>query len=78
MDVHQELSQFVLPFEETGNIRYLHSSGHATSMDTQIICNAVMPKNGIIPIHTENGEAFQKLEFKCLILHLKDGEIFSL
>ena len=73
-----ELSQLVLPFEETGNIRYLHSSGHATSTDTQIICNAVMPKKGIIPIHTENGESFKELELKCPILHLKDGEIFSL
>lgn len=73
-----ELSQFVLPFKETGNIRYLHSSGHATLLDTQIICKAVMPKKGIIPIHTENGEAFKKLELKCPILRLKDGEIFSL
>ena len=73
-----ELSRFVLPFKETGNIRYLHSSGHATLMDTQIICNSVMPKKGIIPIHTENGEAFKKLELKCPILSLKDGEIFSL
>lgn len=73
-----ELSQFVLPFEETGNIRHLHSSGHATLMDTQIICNAVMPQKGIIPIHTENVEAFKKLELKCPILHLEDGEIFSL
>ena len=44
-----ELSQFVLPFEETGNIRHLHSSGHATLMDTQIICNAVMPKKELFP-----------------------------
>ena len=73
-----ELSRFVLPFKETGNIRYLHSSGHATSTDTQLICNAVMPKKGIIPIHTENGEAFKELELKCPILHLKDGEILSL
>lgn len=73
-----ELSQFVSSFEETGNIRYLHSSGHATSTDTQLICNAVMPKKGIIPIHTENGEAFKELELKCPILHLKDGEILSL
>jgi len=73
-----ELSQFVLPFEETGNIRYLHSSGHATLTDTQIICNAVMPKKGIIHIHTENGESFKELELKCPILHLKDGEILSL
>lgn len=73
-----ELSQFVLPFQETGNIRYLHSSGHATLMDTQRICNAVMPGKGIIPIHTENGEAFKKLGLKCPILLLKDGEVFSL
>ncbi len=72
------LSRFVSPFEETGNILYLHSSGHATLKDTRIICNAVMPKKGIIPIHTENGEAFKKLELKCPILHLKDGEILSL
>ena len=44
-----ELSQFVLPFEETGNIRHLHSSGHATLMDTQIICTAVMPKKELFP-----------------------------
>lgn len=73
-----ELSQFVLPFQKTGNIRYLHSSGHATLMDTQRICNAIMPGKGIIPIHTENGEAFKKLGLKCPILLLKDGEVFSL
>ncbi|MCI9447758.1 MAG: hypothetical protein HFH36_10265 [Lachnospiraceae bacterium] len=73
-----ELSRFVFPFEKTENIQHLHSSGHATLIDTQIICNAVMPRKGIIPIHTENGEAFKKLGLKCPILHLKDGEIFSL
>ncbi len=59
----QELSQFVLPFKETGNIRYLHSSGHATSTDAQLICNAVMPKRNHSHPYSE-WRSFQRIRIK--------------
>ena len=51
--------------------RSCNIDGHTNNLQC---CNA---QKGIIPIHTENGEAFKKLELKCPILHLKDGEILS-
>ncbi len=72
------LSEFIAPFKKSGNIRYLHSSGHVTATDTQAFCNLVNPKIGVIPIHTENGNNFEKLNLKCPMLRLNDGEVFSL
>lgn len=72
------LSEFVAPFEQSGRIRHLHSSGHATAADTQMICNLVKPKTGIIPIHTENGKNFGKLKLESSLLFLEDGEVFTL
>lgn len=72
------LSEFISPFKKSGNIRYLHSSGHATATDTQAFCNLVNPKIGAIPIHTEDGNNFEKLKLNCPMLYLNDGEVFSL
>jgi len=71
------LSKFIAPFKQSGRIRLLHSSGHATAVDTQMICNLVKPKTGIIPIHTENGKNFGKLKLESPLLCLEDGEIFT-
>lgn len=71
------LSEFVNPFEQSGRIRHLHSSGHASAVNTQMICNFVNPKIGIIPIHTENGKNFEKLKLKSPLLYLEDGEVFN-
>lgn len=72
------LSEFIASFKKSGNIRYLHSSGHVTATDTQAFCNLVNPKIGAIPIHTENGNNFEKLKLKCPMLYLNDGEVLSL
>lgn len=71
------LSEFVAPFEQSGHIRYLHSSGHATAYHTQMICNLVKPAIGIISIHTENGKGFGKLKLESPLLYLEDGEVFT-
>lgn len=71
------LSEFAAPFEQSGLIRHLHSSGHATAAHTQMICNLVKPKKGIIPIHTENRKNFGKLKLEAPLLYLEDGEVFD-
>ena len=73
-----KLSEFTAPFERSGRIRHLHSSGHASAEDIQTVCNLVKPKTGIIPIHTENGKGFEKLELASPLLYLEDGEVFRL
>lgn len=72
------LSEFVRPFEESGRLRRLHSSGHAATADIQAVCNQMQPKRGVIPIHTEFGEGLKQLGITCPILDLKDGEVFVL
>lgn len=71
------ISEFAAPFEQSGHIRYLHSSGHATAAHTQMICNLAKPAIGIIPIHTENGKGFGKLKLESPLLYLEDGEVFT-
>lgn len=40
----------------------LHTSGHATPEIIAEVINAVNPREAIVPTHTENAEAFQKLD----------------
>lgn len=72
------LSEFVRPFEESGRLRCLHSSGHAATADIRAVCNQIQPKRGVIPIHTERGEALKKIGITCPVLNLEDQEVFAL
>lgn len=72
------LSEFVRPFAETGRIRYLHASGHATAQALKQVCDTVQPRLGILPIHSEQPERFHELGLQFPILTLADGEIFSM
>lgn len=72
------LSEFVRSFEETGRLRRLHSSGHATSADIRAVCNQIQPKCGVIPIHTEYREGLKQIGITCPVLRLEDREVFSL
>ena len=63
---------------KTGRIENLHTSGHATAEDIKQMILTVKPQKYIIPIHTENPEAFEKLDIgDCLnkIKEIGDGEI---
>ena len=54
---------------------YLHTSGHATGSDIKKMILTVKPQKHIIPIHTENPEAFEQLdigEYKAKISFIGD------
>ncbi len=72
------LTAFTKPFADSGRMYRLHSSGHAALSDIETICNVVVPRVGIIPIHTTEPAAFKKLDLPCPTICLKDGDVFSL
>lgn len=72
------LSEFVRPFVETGRIRYLHASGHATAQALKQVCDTVQPRLGILPIHSEQPERFRSLGLQFPVITLADGELLSL
>lgn len=57
---------------------YLHTSGHASPQGIKKLCAVVRPKTGIIPIHTEAAEAFDRLCEPYKIIHQKDEEEYTL
>ena len=71
------LSEFVRPFAETGRIRYLHASGHASAQTLKQVCDTVQPRLGILPIHSEQPEHFRTLGLQFSVLSPADGEVIS-
>ena len=61
-----------------GDFDYMHTSGHIDMADLREFFRLLNPKQGIIPIHTENPEAFAK-EFsdKWPVVVLNDGDSIS-
>lgn len=55
------------------NLVYLHTSGHASAKQIKQICEITNAKV-IIPIHSENPEAFSHLSVSGEVLLLQDGE----
>lgn len=51
----------------------LHTSGHATAEQIKLVCDITQAKV-IIPIHSENPEAFKELGVKGEVRILQDGE----
>lgn len=51
----------------------LHTSGHATVKDIKEMISRVSPQQGIVPIHTTNGEKFKELGIENPILIVPDG-----
>lgn len=72
------LSEFVRSFAETGRIRYLHASGHASEQALKQVCDTVQPRLGILPIHSEQPERFRVLGLQFPVLSPADGEVISL
>jgi len=60
------------------NFICLHTSGHADAQSIRAVCRAVRPKLGVIPIHTEAPDRFDAVCEPYPILHLYDGEQYTL
>lgn len=60
----QEWYDFFRPYQESKQFRDLHTSGHATVKMIEDVIQAVDPQEEIIPMHTENVEAFKELIIK--------------
>lgn len=62
---NQNWIDFISRQESKGvEIKRLHTSGHATLQMIGNMINAVAPREAILPIHTENREAFLELDIK--------------
>ena len=71
---NQALVDFLAPYE----FKELHTSGHATTKDLAELYNAVNPKIGLIPIHSEVPEKFKSIIPEDKIILLNDREPLSL
>lgn len=69
-----KLNQFVNEY----HWEYFHTSGHASKEQLQLICREVMPRIGVIPIHTEAPEMLNAIVTPYPVLRLKDGEALLL
>ncbi len=71
---NESLYNFLKPYE----FEYMHTSGHADIETLKIVFEAVKPKGGIIPIHTEAPERFEELfREQSTIIPLRDGDVFD-
>jgi ribonuclease J len=75
---NQGLVDFLAPYRERNVFRVLHTSGHASAADIRALYTAVKPKNGLIPIHTDAPERFEKINPDGTVILLKDGEGYKL
>ncbi len=57
---------------------HLHTSGHAAPDTLRAVVEAVQPRCGVIPMHTERPEAFTELFPNVNTILLKDGERLEL
>lgn len=57
---------------------HLHTSGHATRKDIVDVCNAVAPKQAIIPIHSDAPLQMDSLGVPFPIKHIVDSQIYQL
>lgn len=72
------LTAFVKPFEDSGRLQILHTSGHAAPEDLKAVCDTVNPTCGVIPIHGKKPEDFDGLGLNAPVIALADGEVFPL
>ena len=65
-------------FLSSYEIDYMHTSGHADTPTLRTVFKTVKPIGGIIPIHTEAPEKFQRLFGEIApVITLYDGESFN-
>ena len=76
----EELGDFYHSWKKERRVD-LHTSGHATAGDIRKMILTVAPKAGILPIHTQEPEAFQKLEigkYADRIITYEEDEVIEL
>jgi hypothetical protein len=56
----------------------LHTSGHAAPETLQKVCALTSPRKGVVPIHTEHPELFQKILLDAKVVVLPDGQSLNL
>ncbi|MDR2917066.1 MAG: MBL fold metallo-hydrolase [Tannerella sp.] len=72
----EAFNELLYNFFEPYNLEHKHTSGHADIETLNAVFETVNPACGIIPIHTEAPEKFQRLFKGQTVILLKDGEIF--
>jgi ribonuclease J len=72
---NEKTAEFFEPYKN--RIEFMHTSGHADIETLKSVFNAVNPKCGIIPIHTEAPEEFNKLFSPHKIISIRDGKSFE-
>jgi ribonuclease J len=71
---NQGLCEFLAPYR----YRVLHTSGHASPPDLKRVYDAVKPKRGLIPIHTDAPEQFRAFVPEDSLIFLEDGVEFPM
>lgn len=69
-----KLKQFISEY----HWEYFHTSGHASKAQLQLVCREVIPRIGVIPIHTEAPDMLNVIVAPYSVLHIKDGEALLL
>ena len=72
-----KLKEFIGDYIQSGRMRVLHTSGHATKEAIGKVCEVVKPQY-IIPIHTEQPEVAKELGMNITVKLLNDEEVFEL
>ncbi len=67
------LYNFIMPYPDCD----MHTSGHADVETLRTVFDTVKPKHGIIPIHTEAPENFQKVFPNQKIIRLRDRQVYE-
>lgn len=60
------------------NTKHLHTSGHASKQAIIDVCNAVSPKEAIIPVHSEQPGMLDDVGLPFNVRLLKDAEVYRL
>lgn len=56
----------------------LHASGHGSPEQVKAVCDAVRPRIGVIPIHTDAPERLSEVCVPWPVIPLNDGTVFEL
>lgn len=70
---NSNIADFLRPY----NLTHLHTSGHADIDTLKSVFDTINPKVGIIPIHTEAPEMFEKIFPEHNFIVLQDGESYN-
>jgi len=70
---NDNISRFFEPYK----IEFMHTSGHANIETLKNVFNVINPKSGIIPIHTEAPQKFNKSFSSHKIILIEDGKSFE-